>query len=145
MTQHDISAKVLDTAEHMLGKESVEIETVQSASRVEEIEETPRDAYDPAVKKEYQTTTTEQRPELARTISASSALVAVVKVPTSERAGLLARLSLLYEAEEPKHYPRNIKWFITFEIALAAVAAPMGSSIILRKHPSRTHARAAVT
>lgn len=70
-----------------------------------------------------------QRPELSRVVSKPFSLR---KVPLSRRNGWLGRLSLLYEAEEPKGYPRSIKWFITFEIALAAIAAPMGSAIILR-------------
>ncbi|KAI9725470.1 MAG: hypothetical protein M1828_003141 [Chrysothrix sp. TS-e1954] len=73
----------------------------------------------------------QERPPASRTISTQSRPVPVKKVPRSSRAGLLGRFSVLYEAEEPKHYPRRIKWFITFVIALAAVAAPMGSSLIL--------------
>ncbi|KAL9054022.1 MAG: hypothetical protein Q9162_004428 [Coniocarpon cinnabarinum] len=71
------------------------------------------------------------RPQVSRTISTQSKPLSLRKVPVAQRSGWLGRLSLLYEAEEPKSYPRGIKWFITFEIALAAVAAPMGSSIIL--------------
>lgn len=55
-----------------------------------------------------------------------------VQVPMSQRRGLFARFSLLAEVTEPKHYSRGIKWWITFIVALAAVAAPMGSVIILR-------------
>lgn len=55
----------------------------------------------------------------------------VVKVPVASRSGLLSRLLIVYEAQEPRHYPRNIKWLITFQIAVAAMVAPMGSSIIL--------------
>lgn len=53
-----------------------------------------------------------------------------VKVPRSQRRGLFGRFSILAEVEEPKHYPRRTKWYITFVVALAAVAAPMGSAII---------------
>lgn len=75
----------------------------------------------------------ESRPGLSHTVSTTSSVVpAVVKVPRGKRTGLLASWTLLYEAEEPKHYPRKIKWLVTFMIALAAVSAPMGSSIILR-------------
>ncbi|KAB8342898.1 hypothetical protein FH972_022495 [Carpinus fangiana] len=55
----------------------------------------------------------------------------VIEVPMASRSGLFARFSLVYEAQEPKHYPRNIKWLITFWISIAAMVAPMGSSIIL--------------
>jgi hypothetical protein len=36
--------------------------------------------------------------------------------------------------QNPYDYKRSIKWFITFQVAIAAAAAPMGSAIILRKH-----------
>lgn len=55
-----------------------------------------------------------------------------VKVPRSQRRGLFGRFTILAEVEEPKHYSRRKKWFITFVIALAAVAAPLGSAIIFR-------------
>lgn len=55
-----------------------------------------------------------------------------VKVPRLQRRGLFGRFSLLAEVTEPKHYSRGTKWWITFIVALAAVAAPMGSAIILR-------------
>ena len=57
-----------------------------------------------------------------------------VKVPRSQRRGLLGRLTILAEVEEPKHYPNSVKWFITFVIAVAAMAAPLGSTILFRKH-----------
>ena len=56
-----------------------------------------------------------------------------VKVPKSQRRGLLSRLAILAEVEEPKHYSRQSKWFITFVVASAAAAAPMGSAIFYRK------------
>ena len=74
-----------------------------------------------------------ESPVASRTTSSQSQPIPVQKIPRSSRAGLLGRFSLLYEAENPKHYPRNVKWFITFIIAFAAVAAPMGSALILRK------------
>lgn len=64
---------------------------------------------------------TQIKPTLSRS---SSAAYSLRKVPDGKRAGLLARFSLIYEAEEPKAYPRKLKWFITFNVALAAVAAP---------------------
>lgn len=75
----------------------------------------------------------QRRPPLNRVASGQSVLVPVVRIPRAERTGLLGRFSILYEAEEPKNYPRKIKWFITLWIAMAAVTAPMGSSIILRE------------
>ena len=56
-----------------------------------------------------------------------------IKVPASKRRGLFGRFTLLAEVQEPKHYSRRIKWFITFIVALAGVAAPMGSGIIFRE------------
>lgn len=58
-----------------------------------------------------------------------------VKVPRSQRRGLFARLTILAEVEDPKHYSQRVKWYITFVIALAAVAAPLGSTIIFRMRP----------
>lgn len=55
-----------------------------------------------------------------------------VKVPRSKRRGLFGRCTIVAEVQEPKHYSRRIKWYITFVVALAAVAAPMGSTIIFR-------------
>lgn len=55
-----------------------------------------------------------------------------VKVPRLQRRGLFGRFTLLAEVTEPKHYSRGIKWWITFVVGLAAIAAPMGSAIILR-------------
>lgn len=73
-------------------------------------------------------------PSLLRTVTSSSRR-SVVKVPRSQRTGLLGRFTILYEAEEPKDYPRRIKWLLTTIIAFAAVTAAMGSSIILPALP----------
>lgn len=55
------------------------------------------------------------------------------KVPRRERRGLLAQFALLPEVDEPKNYSRRNKWVITFIIAIAAAAAPIGSGLLLRK------------
>ena len=60
-----------------------------------------------------------------------------IKVPRSQRRGLFGRFTLLAEVEEPKDYPRRTKWFITFVVALAAIAAPLGSAIFFRKSCKR--------
>lgn len=52
-------------------------------------------------------------------------------VPRSQRTGLLARLAVVAEVDDAKHYARRTKWLITCVVAAAAAAAPMGSSIIL--------------
>ena len=61
-----------------------------------------------------------------------------VKVPRSKRRGLFGRFAILAEVEEPKHYSRTAKWYITFVVASAAVAAPMGSTIIFRTTPDES-------
>ncbi|MCJ1471685.1 hypothetical protein MMC13_000325 [Lambiella insularis] len=60
---------------------------------------------------------------------ADSIVPAAVKVPRSQRRGLFGRFTILAEVQEPKHYPRRAKWFITFVVAMAAIAAPIGSAI----------------
>jgi multidrug resistance protein len=52
-------------------------------------------------------------------------------VPRHKRRGLLARFSIVPETTEPYLYPRRTKWMITFTVAVAAAAAPMGSAIIM--------------
>jgi hypothetical protein len=55
-----------------------------------------------------------------------------VKVPRSQRRGLLGRFTLVAEVQDPYDYNNKLKWFITFIVAFAAAAAPMGSSIFFR-------------
>ncbi|KAI4133145.1 MAG: hypothetical protein LQ338_000410 [Usnochroma carphineum] len=69
--------------------------------------------------------------EKGATMAAVSLHPAPVKVPKSNRRGLLGRLTLVAEVEEPQDYSRRTKWYITFVVALAGVAAPLASSIIL--------------
>lgn len=52
-------------------------------------------------------------------------------VPRSERRGLLSRLTLIPEVAVPYDYTNSTKWTITFIIAIAGAAAPMGSAIVL--------------
>ncbi len=58
-----------------------------------------------------------------------------VKVPRAQQRGLFGRFSILAEVEEPKHYSRRVKWYITFIVALTGAAAPMGSAVIFRMTP----------
>lgn len=67
---------------------------------------------------------------LQRTITPKSPLV---KVPRSKRRGLFSRFAIVAEVTQPFDYKDSTKWFITFIVAVAAAAAPIGSSIILRK------------
>lgn len=73
---------------------------------------------------------TEACPPLTRQ---STELGPAVKVPRLKRRGLFGQLTLVAEVEDPKTYPRPMKWFITFVVAVAAVVAPMGSAIFFRK------------
>ncbi|KAJ5109223.1 hypothetical protein N7456_005898 [Penicillium angulare] len=52
-----------------------------------------------------------------------------IVVPRLKRRGLLGQLALVAEIENPRTYSRNMKWFITFIVALAGILAPLGSSI----------------
>ena len=56
-----------------------------------------------------------------------------VKVPRSRRRGLLGRFSLVAEVQNPYDYSNKLKWVVTFIVAFAAAAAPMGSTIFLRR------------
>ncbi|KMP02038.1 permeases of the major facilitator superfamily protein [Coccidioides immitis RMSCC 2394] len=58
--------------------------------------------------------------ELGPVTTGSSVSPPPVSIPMSKRRGLLAQLALVPEVEEPKHYPRKTKWFITFVIGVAA-------------------------
>ena len=58
---------------------------------------------------------------------------AAIKVPRFQRRGLLSRFTILAEVEQPLHYSRRSKWFITFVVAAAAIAAPLGSAIFFRQ------------
>ncbi|KAI9813249.1 MAG: hypothetical protein M1827_004191 [Pycnora praestabilis] len=66
-----------------------------------------------------------QKPPPASVVSRSVSII-----PRSKRRGLLGRFTVVPEVAEPQFdYKRSIKWFITFVIAAAAAAAPMGSAI----------------
>lgn len=66
---------------------------------------------------------------LQRTITPKSPLVRVAR---SKRRGLFSRFALVAEVTEPFDYKDSTKWFVTFIVAVAAAAAPVGSAIILR-------------
>ena len=59
-----------------------------------------------------------------------------IKIPRSKRRGLFGRFAILAEVEEPRDYQNSTKWFITSLVGLAAVAAPLGSTIIFRESSS---------
>ncbi|KAK4151427.1 hypothetical protein C8A00DRAFT_35913 [Chaetomidium leptoderma] len=57
-------------------------------------------------------------------------------VPRAQRRGLLGRFTVIPEVENPYEYKNSTKWTITAIVALAAAAAPMGSSIFMPSLPS---------
>lgn len=57
----------------------------------------------------------------------------LVTVPRSQRRGLFGRFTIIPEVEHPYSYRRSTKWFITAIVALAAIAGPMASAILMRK------------
>lgn len=63
----------------------------------------------------------------------STDLGPAIVVPRLKRRGLLGQFTLVAEIENPKTYPRKMKWFITFIVAVAAAAAPSGSAIFFRE------------
>ena len=63
----------------------------------------------------------------------STGLGPALKVARLKRRGLFGQITLVAEVENPKTYSRNMKWLITFNVALAGSAAPLGSSIIFCK------------
>jgi multidrug resistance protein len=70
-----------------------------------------------------------QRPAiLTRTTSVTPDAIIV---PRSQRRGLLARFTLIPEVSNSTHYARRTKWFLTFIVAFCAMAAPMGSAIVM--------------
>lgn len=71
------------------------------------------------------------RPHPSRTSSYRSAYYYPPIVPHHLRRGLLSRFTLVPEVTQPYHYPNRTKWLITFTVAAAAAAAPMGSAIIM--------------
>lgn len=63
--------------------------------------------------------------------SARSVRRDAIIVPRSERRGLFASFCFFAEVTDPYDYTRSKKWIITFIIACAGAAAPMGTSLIL--------------
>ena len=73
----------------------------------------------------------EEKPCSRRASSTRSRPLSVI--PRSKRRGLFGRFTLIPEVENAYTYKRSTKWMITFVIALATAAAPLGSSIFYRK------------
>jgi multidrug resistance protein len=78
---------------------------------------------------EAASSTAKTRPAtLART---TSVIPDAILIPRTQRRGLLARFTLIPEVENSYHYTRKTKWLITFIVAFCAMAAPMGSAIVM--------------
>jgi multidrug resistance protein len=74
----------------------------------------------------------EARPNPPTTLSRTiSVIPEAVVVERRKRRGLLGKLTLIPEVENPYHYTRRTKWFITFVVAVCGAAAPMGSAIVM--------------
>lgn len=56
-------------------------------------------------------------------------------VPRANRRGLFGRFSILAEVEDARNYKNSVKWYITFIIGIAGIAAPLASTIILPALP----------
>jgi multidrug resistance protein len=66
------------------------------------------------------------------TLSRTTSVVPdAVIIPRNQRRGLLARFALIPEVENPYHYTQKTKWLLTFIVAFCAMAAPMGSGIVM--------------
>ncbi|TKA65688.1 hypothetical protein B0A49_08555, partial [Cryomyces minteri] len=100
--------------------------TIAKEIEVETPHSSPRPSGEASHKDEVQASS-----EQHRAASVRSEHKPPVPVPRSERRGLLARLTVIPEVEEPHDYARKTKWTITFVVAVAGAAAPMGSAIIL--------------
>jgi multidrug resistance protein len=74
----------------------------------------------------------EGRPNPPTTLSRTvSVMPEAVVVERRNRRGLFGKLTLIPEVENPYHYTRKTKWFITFVVAVCGAAAPMGSAIVM--------------
>lgn len=58
-----------------------------------------------------------------------------ITVPRAHRRGLFGRFSILAEVEDARNYKNSVKWYITFIIGIAGIAAPLASTIILPALP----------
>lgn len=114
----------------VISVETTETETVHDVEKA-----LPTDAV-PAVSTSGEPTGAEADPGVVgRTLSriSSTRSKAVTIVPRSQRRGLFARFAITPEVERPYEYKNSTKWWITATIALATLAAPLGSSIFYRK------------
>ncbi|KAL8636411.1 MAG: hypothetical protein Q9228_006193 [Teloschistes exilis] len=118
---HDKPPSRSSLSSHTVGREDNDAISSHSAVTSTILENTIENKHEDNVQLEHTTST------------ADSIHPVAVKVLKAQRRGLFGRFTVLAEVEEPKDYAQGTKWFITFIVALAAVAAPLGSAIILRR------------
>ncbi|KAL9588037.1 MAG: hypothetical protein Q9203_003156 [Teloschistes exilis] len=116
---HDKPPSRSSLSSHTVGREDNDAISSHSAVTSTILENTIENKHEDNVQLEHTTST------------ADSIHPVAVKVLKAQRRGLFGRFTVLAEVEEPKDYAQGTKWFITFIVALAAVAAPLGSAIIL--------------
>ncbi|KAI4108142.1 MAG: hypothetical protein L6R37_001180 [Teloschistes peruensis] len=116
---HDKPPSRSSLSSHTVGRQDNDAISSHSAVTSTILENTIENKHEDNVQLEHTTST------------ADSIHPVAVKVLKAQRRGLFGRFTVLAEVEEPKDYAQGTKWFITFIVALAAVAAPLGSAIIL--------------
>jgi hypothetical protein len=122
-TKHDsVEEPIRDDEKRSSRKEIADSNSVHSHSTNDTIEEIPEGL--------EQDTKQAQR---TKSSSSSTRTRTAIIVPRAKRRGFLARLTVIPEVERPYDYKNRTKWFITFQVAIAAAAAPMGSAILLRE------------
>ncbi|KAF2816737.1 MFS general substrate transporter [Mytilinidion resinicola] len=71
-------------------------------------------------------------PERPRPRTQASSIASTAHhVDRRQRRGLFAALALIPEVTNSYHYPRRTKWMITVLVAIAGMAAPLGSAIVM--------------
>ncbi len=134
-SSHDEAKEAAPHSSHISPKEGPLLASEEKASDIDDLE-TLKNSTAPAspnnekVEEPKKELAKDNDPEASRE---DEALPPPVKIPRSKRRGLFGRFTFIAEVEEPKHFDRKIKWFITFNVAFAAIAAPMGSAIIFRE------------
>ena len=70
-------------------------------------------------------------PNLRETEDVVSEIEDLSIVRRKSRRGLIATFTVIPEVSDPRSYSRKTKWTITMIVAIAAAAAPLGSTIVL--------------
>jgi multidrug resistance protein len=127
-TRHE-PHEVIDDNEHRRGRShSVETHDSQDTARTHSDDE----GHDAQVATPHRSRSRAPHRSLSRAQSSTRSVRRdPIVVPRKERRGLFGTVCTIAEVTEPYDYSRRRKWTITFVVAVAAAAAPMGSSIIL--------------